>query len=283
MRCLTAARGPACSSRSNAAPVPAPHEIAPADYQKLVQEARAFLSGKSQSVKDDLALQMEQASADLAFEAGRCLSRPSFGIVGDTGDAGHQSTFGGGGGCLCHSTGGAGRPVSRCFSSAPGRTGATGPIIPRADKSLEPGEVLSAFIAQFYDDKPVPSLVLVSHELDDQPLLASALSEKAGSCHHGDSAETRREKRPDPTIALQNAREALGRKMAETASQQRLLQSLTEILHLPQTPKRIELYDNSHISGTNAVGAMVVAGPEGFRKKDYRTFNIQGERHHAGR
>ena len=147
---------------------------------------------------------------------------------------------------------------------------------PRADKSIEAGEVLGSFLAQFYDDKPPPKLILLSHRVEDQELLAEALSVKAG--HKIEvSAPQRGEKKELVAHALTNAREALGRKLADTATQTRLLEGLSTALGLPRVPKRIEVYDNSHIQGTNAVGAMIVAGPEGFLKNQYRKFNIKSE------
>ena len=145
---------------------------------------------------------------------------------------------------------------------------------PKADRSLEPGEVLGAFLAQFYDDKPPPRCVFVSHDIPDRALLAEALTVKSG--HKVEVAVPRRgEKKDLVDHAMANAREALGRKLADTASQQRLLAGLAHAFGLAQPPRRIEVYDNSHIQGSNAVGAMVVAGPEGFRKNQYRKFNIR--------
>ncbi len=145
---------------------------------------------------------------------------------------------------------------------------------PRADRTLAPEEVLGAFLAQFYDDKPCPRLILLSHETEDCRLLAEALSIKSG--HKVEiSVPQRGEKRDLIEHALANAREALGRKLAEAASQQRLLAALASSFGLAQPPRRIEVYDNSHIQGTNAVGAMIVAGPEGLRKNQYRKFNIR--------
>ena len=134
--------------------------------------------------------------------------------------------------------------------------------------------MLSAFLAQFYDDKPPPRLILISHAIEDRALLAEALATKSG--HKVEiSLPQRGEKKDLIAHALANAREALGRKLAETSSQQKLLDQLAETFALPRPPRRIEVYDNSHIQGSNAVGAMIVAGPEGFRKKDYRKFNIR--------
>jgi excinuclease ABC subunit C len=145
---------------------------------------------------------------------------------------------------------------------------------PKADRSLAEGDVLEAFLAQFYDDKPPPRLILISHDFDDRVLLAEALTTKSG--HKVEVQVPRRGEKKDLIgHALANAREALGRKLADTSAQQKLLQGLATAFGLPRVPRRIEVYDNSHIQGTNAVGAMIVAGPEGFRKNQYRKFNIR--------
>ncbi len=136
--------------------------------------------------------------------------------------------------------------------------------------------MLSAFLAQFYDDKPPPRLVLVSHDFEERALLAAALTTKSGRKVEV-SVPQRGERKELVQHALANAREALARKLADTSSQQKLLKALTETFALPRSPRRIEVYDNSHIGGTNAVGAMVVAGPEGFRKNQYRKFNIRSQ------
>src|SRR5207342_2774330 len=127
---------------------------------------------------------------------------------------------------------------------------------------------------QFYDDKPPPRCIFLSHEIEDRALLAEALCVKSG--HKVDvSVPQRGEKKELVDHALANAREALGRKLADTSSQQKLLAALAACFGLPRPARRIEVYDNSHIQGTNAVGAMIVAGPEGFRKNQYRKFNIR--------
>src|SRR5690606_9925250 len=137
-------------------------------------------------------------------------------------------------------------------------------------------EVLESFIAQFYDDKPPPKLILLSHDIERRRLLSEALELKAG---HKVTVTTpqRGEKRELVDHALVNAREALARRLAEHSSQAAIFARLAEVLDLEETPERIEVYDNSHISGTNPVGAMVVAGPEGFIKAQYRKFNMKGE------
>jgi excinuclease ABC subunit C len=147
---------------------------------------------------------------------------------------------------------------------------------PRADKTLGPAEVLGAFLAQFYDDKPVPRMILLSHEIEERDLLAAALTERSNTRVEV-SVPQRGEKKELIDHALANAREALGRELAESSTQKTLLAGLAERFGLAEPPRRIEVYDNSHIMGTNPVGAMIVAGPDGFVKGQYRKFNIRSE------
>jgi excinuclease ABC subunit C len=252
---------------------PCTKEIDYPDYAALVREANAFLSGRSKSVKEELAGAMEKASTALDFEhaaiyrdrlSALSAIQSQQGINPRTVEeadvfAVHQQ-----GGFTC----------VEVFFFRTGQNWGNRAYFPKADKSLGPGEVLSAFLAQFYDDKPPPRLILISHAIEDRALLAEALCTKSG--HKIEiSLPQRGEKKDLIAHALANAREALGRKLAETSSQQKLLNQLAETFGLPRPPRRIEVYDNSHIQGTNAVGAMIVAGPEGFRKKDYRKFNIR--------
>jgi excinuclease ABC subunit C len=252
---------------------PCTNEIDFGEYAVLVREANAFLSGRSKAVKDELAAEMEKASQGLDFERAAvyrdrlaALSAiQSYQGVNPRGVeeadvfAIHQQ-----GGFAC----------VEVFFFRTGQNWGNRAYFPKADRSIAPGEILSAFLAQFYDDKPCPRLILISHEIDDRALLAEALATKAG--HKIEiTVPQRGEKKDLVEHALANAREALGRKLAETSSQQRLLRQLAETFGLPRVPRRIEVYDNSHIQGSNAVGAMIVAGPEGFRKKEYRKFNIR--------
>ena len=252
---------------------PCTKQIEFSDYAALVREANAFLSGRSKTVKDQLAAAMEKASTALDFEhaaiyrdrlSALSAIQSQQGINPRTVEeadvfAVHQQ-----GGFTC----------VEVFFFRTGQNWGNRAYFPKADKSLGPGEVLSAFLAQFYDDKPPPRQILISHAIEDQALLAAALATKSG--HKVEiSLPQRGEKKDLIAHALANAREALGRKLAETSSQQKLLDQLAETFALPRPPRRIEVYDNSHIQGTNAVGAMIVAGPEGFRKKDYRKFNIR--------
>ncbi|HEY7765607.1 MAG TPA: excinuclease ABC subunit UvrC, partial [Aestuariivirgaceae bacterium] len=141
-------------------------------------------------------------------------------------------------------------------------------------RSLGEAEILASFLAQFYDDKPLPKLILLSHALEEQALLAEAFCTRAG--HRIEIlAPQRGEKRMLIDHALKNAREALGRRMAESQSQRKLLQGLSLAFALDAPPRRIEVFDNSHIQGSEPVGAMIVAGSEGFIKSQYRKFNMR--------
>jgi excinuclease ABC subunit C len=252
---------------------PCTGEIDFAQYGGLVREAKAFLSGKSQAVKNELAVEMEKASAALEFEraaiyrdrlAALSAVQSHQGInprVIENADvfAVHQA-----GGFSC---------VEVFFFRA-GQNWGNRAYFPRADRSLSAGEILAAFLAQFYDDKPPPACILISHAMAERALLAEALATKSG--HKVDvSLPQRGEKKELVDHALANAREALARKLAETSSQRKLLEALGDTFGLGHVPLRIEVYDNSHIQGSNAVGAMIVAGPEGFRKNQYRKFNIR--------
>jgi excinuclease ABC subunit C len=147
---------------------------------------------------------------------------------------------------------------------------------PKAHASLSLGEVLESFVAQFYDDKPCPRLVLLSHDGSENGLLAEALSAKSGMRVEV-SAPKRGEKKDLTDHATRNAKEALSRRLADTASQARLLDALADALALRKPLRRIEVFDNSHVMGTNAVGAMIVAGTAGFLKQHYRTFNMRSQ------
>ncbi|MBS7540628.1 excinuclease ABC subunit UvrC [Ancylobacter lacus] len=254
---------------------PCTGEVNHTDYAELVQEARGFLSGKSRAVKEQLAREMEQASEALEFERAAALRDRLAALSAVQGTQGinprsveEADVF------ALHQEGGA--TCVQVFFFRTGQNWGNHPYYPRADRSLEPGEVLGAFLAQFYEDKPCPRLILLSHPVDDAELLAEALSERSGY-RVEIAAPQRGEKRELVEHALQNAREALGRKLAESASQARLLDELARSFGLAGPPRRIEVYDNSHIMGTNAVGGMIVAGPEGFAKSQYRKFNIRSD------
>lgn len=252
---------------------PCTHEVSDEDYAELVAEAKAFLSGKSQTVKDHLAAAMQAASAELDFEHAAVyrdrLSALSHvqshqGINPQTVEEADVFAIHQEGGMTC----------IQVFFFRTGQNWGNRAYFPKADSSLGPAEVLGAFLLQFYDDKPCPKLVLLSESVEEQSLIAEALSSRASHRVHVNVPQ-RGEKKDLVDHALTNAREALGRRLAETSSQARLLKGLAETFGLPHTPRRIEVYDNSHIMGTNAVGGMIVAGPEGFVKNQYRKFNIK--------
>jgi excinuclease ABC subunit C len=254
---------------------PCTGEISHIDYAELVREAKAFLSGRSGAVKDELAHEMEAASAALDFERAAVLRDRLAALAAVQSHQGinprgveEADVF------AAHQAGGFN--CVEVFFFRTGQNWGNRAYFPRADRSLEAGEVLGAFLAQFYDDKPPPRCVFVSHEIPDRALLAAALTVKSGR-----KVEVMRpqrgEKKDLVDHAMANAREALGRRLADTASQQRLLAGLADAFGLARAPRRIEVYDNSHIQGTNAVGAMIVAGPEGFRKNQYRKFNIRSD------
>ena len=244
-------------------------------YTELVREANEFLSGRSRLIKQELACEMEKASHELEFEraalyrdrlAALSAIQSQQGINPRTVEEADVFAIHQEGGYSC----------VEVFFFRTGQNWGNRAYFPRADKAMPPEEVLGSFLAQFYDDKPPPKLILLSHRVEDQQLLSDALCVKAGYKVEV-STPQRGEKKELVAHALTNAREALGRKLADTATQARLLQGLSTALGLPRVPKRIEVYDNSHIQGTNAVGAMIVAGPEGFLKNQYRKFNIKSE------
>ena len=252
---------------------PCTQEIDFAGYSELVKEANEFLSGRSQSVQKEMAHEMDKASAALDYERAAIyrdrLSALSAiqshqGINPRSTDEGDVFAVHQAGGYSC----------VEVFFFRTGQNWGNRAYFPKADRSIGPAEVLGAFLAQFYDDKPPPRLILVSHDFEERALLAEALTAKSGRRIEV-AAPQRGERKELVQHALANAREALARKLADTSSQQKLLSGLKETFSLPRAPARIEVYDNSHIGGTNPVGAMVVAGPEGFRKNQYRKFNIR--------
>ncbi|WP_394079036.1 excinuclease ABC subunit UvrC [Xanthobacter aminoxidans] len=252
---------------------PCTGEVSHQDYAELVREARAFLSGRSRAIKEELAREMEQAAEELEFERAARLRDRLAALSAVQGSQGinprgveEADVF------ACHQQGGA--TCVEVFFFRTGQNWGNRAYYPRADRSLTEAEVLGAFLAQFYEDKPCPRLLLLSHKVEEQELLAEALSEKAG--YKVEIAVPQRgEKRDLVDHALQNAREALARTLAESATQAKLLEGVAATFGLKAPPQRIEVYDNSHIMGTNAVGGMIVAGPEGFRKSQYRKFNIK--------
>ena len=254
---------------------PCTGEIALSDYAVLAREAEAFLSGRSSVVKERLAAEMTKASEELEFErAGRYRDRiAALSAVQSTQGVNTQSVEEADVFAIDEQ---AGQFCVEVFFFRNHQNWGNRSYFPRADRSLDKAEVLASFLAQFYDDKPPPRAVLLSEEIEEPGLLADALAVKAGRKVEV-AAPRRGERRMLTEAACRNAREALGRRLAETSSQMLLLAGLGQALGLAQPPRRIEVYDNSHIMGQQAVGAMIVAGPAGFMKTHYRTFNMKSE------
>ncbi|KAB2847967.1 MAG: excinuclease ABC subunit UvrC [Hyphomicrobiaceae bacterium] len=254
---------------------PCTGEIGSEDYRGLVEEARRFLKGGSQVVREHLQGLMQEASAKLEFERAAAYRNRLHAISHVTSEqsinlAGIEEAdvF------AAHQEGG--QTAIEVYFFRTGQNWGNRVYFPRADKALTATEVLDSFIAQFYDDKPVPRLILLSHDIPSRNLLAEALGLKAE--HKVEvHAPQRGDKRNVVQHALDNAREALARRLSEVATQRMLLEGLARALGLLKPPRRIEVYDNSHIQGTSAVGAMIVAGAEGFVKNQYRKFNIKSQ------
>ena len=252
---------------------PCTGEIAHGDYAALVAEARDFLSGKSRAVRDQLAADMAQAAEALEFERAARLRDRIAALSAIQGQQGinpknveEADVF-----AVCEE---AGQFAIEVFFFRAHQNWGNRAYYPRADRALSPGEVLDAFLAQFYADKPAPRLVLLSHEIENHDLLAEALTARAGRKVEV-AVPQRGERRELVEHAALNGKETLSRKLSDAASQEKLLGALGAALGLAHPPRRVEIYDNSHIMGTNAIGAMVVAGPQGFSKPHYRTFNIK--------
>ncbi len=245
------------------------------DYNQLAEEAESFLESGGGPVKAELAARMEQASEALDFEqAARYRDRiqamsfvtQSQGINPQGVDEADVFGIAQDGGITC----------VQVFFFRSSQNWGNRAYFPRTDKSVSQAEVLAAFIGQFYDDRPLPKLVLLSEAIEEQELYSQAFSEHAGYKVEVLTPQ-RGEKKGLTDHAATNAREAAGRKLAESASQARLLDGVAKAFGLEQPPARIEIYDNSHIQGAHAVGGMVVAGPEGFMKSQYRKFNMKQE------
>ncbi len=244
------------------------------DYGRLVDQARAFLGGKANTVQKELAHEMEAAAEHLEYERAAAIRDRIRGLTHVQGTAvinpasltdadiiaGHQI-----GGQTC----------VQVFFIRGGRNNGNRAFFPTHSRDMELDAVLAAFVAQFYDDKPSPETVLLNHPVPEQELVAEALSLKAGR-KVTLAVPVRGEKRAVVLHAQTNAREALERRLAESAGQTKLLEGVAELFGLPTTPARIECYDNSHIMGTAAYGVMVVAGPDGFLKNAYRKYSIRG-------
>jgi excinuclease ABC subunit C len=252
---------------------PCTGEISLEAYAMLVDEAERFLDGESQTVREMYQRLMQEAAEKLDFERAAKYRNRLWALAHVTADQSinpegidEADVF------AAYQDGG--QTCIQVFFFRTGQNWGNRAYFPKADRSLDVEEVLDSFIAQFYDDKPVPRLILISHDVPNRALLTEALSTKADR-KVDIRVPSRGTKSALVEHALANAREALGRKLAESSSQARLFEGVAERFGLQATPRRIEVFDNSHIAGTNAVGAMIVAGPEGFVKGQYRKFNIK--------
>ena len=254
---------------------PCTGEISDADYAELTREAVDFLSGRSDQVKKIMASAMSDAAEALDFERAAVLRDRLSALAHVSGHQGinpsgieEADVF------AIHCE--AGQSCIEVFFFRAGQNWGNRAYFPKADPSIDIGDILGAFLSQFYEDKPIPRVVLLSHDFEERDLLAEALSETAGRKIEV-SVPKRGERRDLVNHVAANAREALGRRISETSTQRKLLEAMQETFGLDALPRRIETYDNSHIMGTNAVGGMIVAGPEGFAKAHYRKFNIKSE------
>ncbi|MFN5083843.1 excinuclease ABC subunit UvrC [Brevundimonas sp.] len=245
------------------------------DYGALVDAANQFLRGKSRAVISRLSAEMQQASNDLDFERAarvrdriRALSAITMEQSVNPQTVEEADIF------ALFSEGG--QACVHVFFYRAGQNWGGRAYFPRVDRADSDAEILGAFLGQFYEDKPVPRLILSNVRPHEIELLEEAFSMKAE--RRVEIALPRRGEKADLVgHALTNAREALGRRMAEGTAQVKILDEVCEAFGLEGRPERIEVYDNSHIQGSNAVGGMIVAGPEGFRKTQYRKFNIRGD------
>ncbi|MCC5973213.1 MAG: excinuclease ABC subunit UvrC [Rubellimicrobium sp.] len=248
--------------------------ISEADYAASVSDAAKFLSGKSTAIQESLAAQMAEAAEALEFErAGALRDRIRALTSVQTAQGINPRGVAEADVIALHME--SGQACVQVFFIRANQNWGNHDYYPRLAEDVDAAEVMQAFVGQFYGDREPPRLLLLSHGVDDPDLVAEALAGKAG--HRVEIAVAQRgEKAELVEGALRNARESLARRMAETATQGRLMRALAEAFDLETVPRRIEVYDNSHIMGTDAVGAMIVAGPEGFEKGQYRKFNIKG-------
>ncbi|MEM1065313.1 MAG: excinuclease ABC subunit UvrC [Pseudomonadota bacterium] len=249
--------------------------ISEADYAGLVSDAERFLSGRSTKVQGQLATQMQQASDAMEFERAAALRDRIRALTQVQSTQGINPKGVAEADVIALHTEG-GQACVQVFFIRANQNWGNRDYYPRTGSGADAAEVLRSFVGQFYDDKTPPRLILLSDGIEDADLMAEALSEKAGRKVEI-AVPQRGEKMELIAGAARNARESLARKMAESATQTKLLKGLAEAFDLATPPQRIEVYDNSHIQGTNAVGGMIVSGPEGFLKSQYRKFNIRGE------
>jgi excinuclease ABC subunit C len=249
--------------------------ISKPDYAQSVKEAENFLQGRTKGIQEALAAQMQAASDDMLFERAAALRDRIKALTQVQSAQGINPQNTAEADVIALHTDG-GQACVQVFFIRANQNWGNHDYYPRISGEEDMAEVMEAFVGQFYAGREPPRMLILSHGLDNDDLMAQALAEKAGRKveilvpQRGEKAELVQN-------ALRNARESLARKMSETATQSRLLKGLAEAFDLPKVPQRIEVYDNSHIQGAHAVGAMVVAGPDGFDKNQYRKFNIRGD------
>ncbi len=250
-------------------------KIDAAGYATLVADATRFLEGKTTSVQADLARSMSAASEAMEFERAAAL-RDRIRALTQVQQSQGINPQGVAEADVVALHLDQGQACVQVFFIRANQSWGNRDFYPKTGAGAEEPEIMEAFLTQFYDDKDPPRLILLSHPVDNEDLVTQVLSDRAG--RRVELAVPRRgEKAELVENAARNARESLARRMAESSTQNKLLNGLAEAFELDAPPKRIEVYDNSHIQGTNAVGGMIMAGPEGFVKSQYRKFNIKGE------
>ena len=249
--------------------------VSPEDYAASVRDAQRFLSGKSTAVQETLAAQMMEASEAMEFERAAALRDRIRALTQvQTVQGINPRSVAEADVIALHMENG--QACVQVFFIRANQNWGNKDYYPRVGEDVEAAEVLEAFVGQFYDTKEPPRLLLLSHEIENPDLMCEALTGKLGRKVEI-AVPLRGEKAELIEGAARNARESLARRMSETATQAKLLRGVAEAFGLDGPPQRIEIYDNSHIMGTNAVGAMIVAGPDGFMKNQYRKYNIRGE------
>jgi excinuclease ABC subunit C len=250
------------------------------DYNQLVNDARKFLQGKSTKIQESMALEMSNASNSLEFERAASLRDRIRALTNVQSSQGiNPKTVNEADVVALHMDGD--QACVQVFFIRANQNWGNRAFYPRNTSGADADEVMESFIAQFYDNKTPPKLVLISSVVANIDLLTDVLSSKRGS--KVEIIEPKRGERADLILnALRNAKESLARKMSESATQEKLLKGVAEVFKLKDMPKRVEVYDNSHIQGAFAVGAMIASGPDGYIKSGYRKFNIKYENTVAG-
>ncbi len=250
-------------------------KITPEEYGESVRDAQRFLSGRSTQIQAQLKAQMEEAAEAMEFERAAAMRDRIRALTQvQTAQGINPQTTAEADVIALHMEGG--QACVQVFFIRANQNWGNQDFYPRVGEDVGAAEVMEAFLGQFYDQKEPARLLLLSHGIEDADLMCAALAEKAGRKVEI-TVPQRGEKAELIDGALRNAKESLGRKMSETAAQAKLLKGLAEAFELDAPPQRVEVYDNSHIQGTNAVGGMIVAGPDGYMKNQYRKFNIKGD------